>query len=153
MPERRSAVAALLALAGALVLFVALPGVAAAATHRERPIDTITIADVPPGGGEDCVEDPDAQPGVGLRECPKGFDVAALLPFAAGGVAIVLAVVVGWFLVMRRRLARPFPADATVGASGAADGTNAGEWWTCRSCGATNMVGSARCYSCGSWQR
>lgn len=153
MPDRRPAAPALLALASALVLLVALPGAAAAAPGREGPIDRITIADVPPGGGEDCVEDPDANPGVGLRECPKGFDPASLLPFVAGGGAIVLAVVVGWFFVMRRRVSRPFLPDGAAAGGSDAGGGAPGEWWACRNCGATNMVGSARCYSCGSWQR
>ena len=29
----------------------------------------------------------------------------------------------------------------------------AGEWWLCPKCGSTNVVGSARCYACGTWQR
>lgn len=157
----------------ALLVLAALPGIARAAAGSQPSADHVVIADVPPTGGEDCVEDPDLQPGVGLRACPKGFEVVTLLPFVAGGVAIVLAVAVGWLLVMRRRLSRPFLADEAAGAgaagpdaragagsasgagsrSGVGSASGANEWWTCSSCGATNLVESARCYSCGSWRR
>ena len=168
MPDpRRSRARAtlLLALVGALVLLAALPGATFAAAGRDRPIDTITIADVPGTGGEDCVDDPDLHPGTGLRECPKVFDVLSLAPFVAGGVVVLLAIVAGWFLVMRRRASRPFLPDDVVesagtggagrtgGAGGGAAVPAGGEWWTCRNCGSTNMVGSARCYKCGAWQR
>jgi hypothetical protein len=154
---RNARVARLVRVAGiaALVLLAAFPATSLAASRGRLPVDRVVIADVPPGGGEDCVEDPDAQPGVGLRECPKGFDVGTLLPFVAGGVGIVLAVAVGWFLVMRRRVSRPFLADEAVGAGagGSGAGSGSGEWWTCSSCGSTNLAESARCYSCGSWRR
>jgi hypothetical protein len=170
MPERRARVAAVLGLVAALVILAAVPATAFAASGRERPVESIAIADVPPQGGEDCVDDPDAQPGVGLRECPKGFDIAALLPFVAGGVVVLLGIGVGWFLVMRRRASRPFLADDAVGAtgtgtgSGASTGTGTGVpagarpavaagWWTCKNCGSSNMTDSARCYRCGSWPR
>jgi hypothetical protein len=42
--------------------------------------------------------------------------------------------------VLRRTSAPLVPADP-------------GEWWTCRTCGKNNVVGSARCYACGAWQR
>lgn len=169
MLERRARLALPLTLVAALGLLVALPATSLAATVRQAPMDRVVIADVPPGGGEDCVDDPDAQPGVGLRECPKGFEVGTLLPFVAGGVAIVLAVVVGWFLVMRRRVSRPFLPDEAFAAGttgsgegagsvsavrpGSGPGAGSGTWWTCQSCGSTNLVESARCYSCGSWRR
>ena len=157
MPDRRPRYAALLALVAALLLLVALPATSFASPGRERPIDTIAIADVPPTVGEDCVDDPDLHPGTGLRECPKPFNLVSVLPFVGGGVVVLLALAVGWFLVMRRRAARPFLADEAAGA-GAGDGGSgaapaSSEWWTCKSCGSTNMVGSARCYKCGSWQR
>lgn len=157
MPERRVRVGLLLAV-WAFVLLAALPASAFAAAGHLQPIDRVTIADVPDTGGEDCVDDPDANPGVGLRECPKTFNVLSLLPFVAAGVAVVIAIVVGWFLVMRRRVSRPFLPDEVVEAGGGAAGATPGQhaaadWWTCRSCGSTNMVGSARCYKCGAWPR
>ena len=61
----------------------------------------------------------------------------AVLGAAVGGAAIALAAA---FLVLRRRASAPVaPADPA-------------EWWTCRSCGKTNVIGSPRCYACGSWQ-
>ena len=70
-----------------------------------------------------------------------GINLAALLPFvgivAVGGIIALLAA----FFVLRRTAAAPLvPADP-------------GEWWTCRNCGKTNVLGSARCYACGTWQR
>jgi hypothetical protein len=69
-----------------------------------------------------------------------GFDVAGLLPIV--GIAVVGGVVmlIAAFFVLRRTSAPLVPADP-------------GEWWTCRACGKTNVVGSARCYACGTWQR
>ena len=106
MADHRIRGGALLGLVAALLLLVALPSAAFAASGRQHAIDRVAIADVPGTGGEDCVEDPDLHPGTGLRECPKGFDIFSLLPFAAGGVVVLLAVAVGWFLVMRRRASR-----------------------------------------------
>jgi hypothetical protein len=69
-----------------------------------------------------------------------GVNLGALLPIvgivAVGGVVALLAA----FFVLRRTAAPLVPADP-------------GEWWTCRSCGKTNVLGSARCYACGTWQR
>jgi hypothetical protein len=157
MPERRGRRAAcLLAIIGTLLLVVALPASTYAAAGRQQPVGTIAIADVPGTGGEDCVDDPDAQPGVGLKKCDTPFSVASLLPFVAAGFAVLLAVAVGWSLVMRRRASRPFlPDEELAGAGGSTTGSASrsasGEWWTCRNCGSTNMVGSARCYKCGAW--
>ena len=150
----------------AMLLVAAAPATAFAASVGPEPFDRITIADVPDTGGEDCVDDPNAQPGVGLRRCPTAFDIGSLLPFVAGGVALLVALAVGWYLVMRRRLSRPFLPDEAVGAPGGAGGVGgagsagsagsaggSGEWWTCSNCGSSNMIGSARCYKCGSWQR
>ncbi len=69
-----------------------------------------------------------------------GFNLGSLLPIlaivAVGGVLLLIAA-----LVFLRRTSAPLvPADP-------------GEWWTCRTCGKTNVVGSARCYACGAWQR
>ena len=78
--------------------------------------------------------------------CPGGiggFDLGLLLPIAGG---LVVAGVVGLgvaYLVLRRRAGAPLvpePADAEA-------------WWTCSNCGRNNVVGSARCYSCGAWRR
>ena len=160
MADHRIRGAALLGLVAALLLLVALPSAAFAAAGPQHGIDRVAIADVPGTGGEDCVEDPDLHPGTGLRECPKGFDIFSLLPFVAGGVVVLLAVGVGWFLVMRRRASRPFLPDQAVAGAGAGAGVSAGsgaaasgEWWTCKNCGSTNMICSARCYKCGSWAR
>lgn len=165
MADRRPRTARGLALAGAFVVaaaFVAaaaLPAPALGSTGRQSPVDRISIADVPGTGGEDCVDDPNAQPGVGLRQCPETVDILSLLPFVAGGFAVLLAIGAGWYLVMRRRAARPFVVDGAPGAGDAHGGDVGGggagstDWWTCSNCGKTNMVGSARCYSCGSWQR
>ena len=69
-----------------------------------------------------------------------GFNVGAILPIvgivAVGGVIALIAA----FVVLRRTSAPLVPADP-------------GEWWTCRTCGKNNVVGSARCYACGAWQR
>jgi len=69
-----------------------------------------------------------------------GLNLGGLLPIIAilvigGAVALIAA-----FVVLRRTSAPLVPADP-------------GEWWTCRNCGKTNVVGSARCYACGAWPR
>lgn len=66
--------------------------------------------------------------------------LGALLPIVAivvvgGAIALIAA-----FVVLRRTAAPLVPADP-------------GEWWTCRTCGKNNVVGSPRCYACGAWQR
>ncbi|HJP87696.1 MAG TPA: hypothetical protein VJ850_01520 [Candidatus Limnocylindrales bacterium] len=156
--RRRSRAALLVSLAAALLLVAALPSAALAATGRQQPIEHIVIADVPGTQGEDCVDDPGSQPGVGLKKCETPFTIASLIPFVAGGVLVLLAIAVGWYLVMRRRASRPFLPDealATAGGatSGAGGGVASGEWWKCKSCGSSNMVGVARCYKCGAWPR
>jgi hypothetical protein len=69
-----------------------------------------------------------------------GVGLEALLPIVGivvvGGVVALIAA----FVVLRRTSAPLVPADP-------------GEWWTCRNCGKTNVVGSARCYACGAWPR
>ena len=57
----------------------------------------------------------------------------------AGLVGAGLALVVAYFVLRRR-------------AGGPLDPVDAGEWWTCSNCGRQNVVGSARCFSCGTWQ-
>ena len=145
----------LVAVVGAFLLLVALPRPSFAAVGPAATPGEIVNADVPPNQGEDCVDDPDLHPGTGLRECPKGFEVGSVLPFVAIGVGLLLGIGVAWFLVMRRRASRPFlPDPALAGASAGPGGsTGSGDWWTCRTCGSTNMIGTARCYSCGSLQR
>jgi hypothetical protein len=100
-----------------------------------RPGESCSDATPPPGASDVCVD-------VTGPETPgsSGIDLAILLPVlglivAGGAVASVAA-----FFVLRRRASVPFvPAEP-------------GEWWTCRSCGSTNVVGSPRCYACGTWQ-
>jgi hypothetical protein len=69
-----------------------------------------------------------------------GVNLGGLVPILAivvvGGVIALIAA----FVVLRRTSAPLVPADP-------------GEWWTCRTCGKSNVVGSARCYACGAWQR
>ncbi|HXG26713.1 MAG TPA: hypothetical protein VNL94_07680 [Candidatus Binatia bacterium] len=87
---------------------------------------------VPSGRDDPCTED-----GVG------GFDLGFVVPLA-GVVAIAgVGILVGGYLVLRRRAAAPLNPDPV----------DAQDWWTCRNCGRNNVVGSARCYACGSWQR
>jgi hypothetical protein len=156
----RHRIAASLALVVALIVLALAPATALGAMTSPRPVDRILVADAPDTNGEDCVDDPNAHPGVGLRQCPTPFTAASLLPYVAGGVVVLLALAAGWYLVMRRRVSRPFLADETAGGSGAGDGGGgpgsgapSDEWWTCSTCGSSNLVGSARCYKCGSWQR
>jgi uncharacterized membrane protein len=68
-----------------------------------------------------------------------GFDfggLALLVGIIAGGGLILLLAA---FVILRRTSVPMAPADP-------------GEWWTCRTCGKTNVLGSARCYACGTWQ-
>lgn len=69
-----------------------------------------------------------------------GFNIASLLPILGvialgGGILLVAA-----FVILRRTSTPLVAADP-------------GEWWTCRNCGKNNVLGSARCYACGAWQR
>ena len=129
---RAAATLALLALLGLLGTALLAPGAALAV----------------PRPGESC-PDVTPAPGSSLPLCEEGggkvggggtLDLGAVLPIlaaAVGGAAIALVVA---FLVLRRTTAGPIaPADP-------------GEWWTCRSCGKSNVIGSPRCYACGSWQ-
>lgn len=134
------------------------PGAHAGATRTFAALALLTMlgaALLTPGAalaaprpGESCPDTTPA-PGSSVAVCDEGsnpgggggaLDVAALLPFLAAAVAGGAIALVAVFLVLRRRAARPVaPADP-------------GEWWTCRSCGKTNVIGSSRCYGCGSWQ-
>ena len=78
--------------------------------------------------------------GAGTGGGGGGFNLGGLLPILAAlvvGAGLALVVV---YLVLRRRAGAPL------------DPVDAGEWWTCRNCGRNNVVGSARCYGCGTWQ-
>ncbi len=69
-----------------------------------------------------------------------GINLGGLLPILGVlvlGAGLALAIT---YLVLRRRAGAPL------------DPVDAGEWWTCRKCGRNNVVGSARCYACGTWQ-
>jgi hypothetical protein len=96
-----------------------------------------------PGPGSEC--DAEAAPSGESDSCPDGtgFDLGFLLPLG-GAVVLVGAVVLGGaYLALRRRAAVPLMAEPA----------DAAEWWACRNCGRNNVVGSARCYACGAWQR
>ena len=107
------------------------------------------IGQVAPRPGETC---PDTTPAPGSSDfCNDtspttgdvgggGLDLGALLPFLAAAVIGGLLALVAAFVVLGRRSSGPLaPVDP-------------GEWWTCRSCGKANVVGSPRCYACGTWQ-
>jgi hypothetical protein len=68
------------------------------------------------------------------------LNLGAIVPIVAvvgGGLAIAL---VAALLLLRRQAGAPVaPADPT-------------EWWTCSNCGRNNVIGSPRCYACGTWQ-
>ncbi len=119
-----------------LACLVAGWAAAAPSSHAvERPGESCPDTTPAPGASAAFCEDVTDPDGAG----GAGFDLAGLLPLAAavvvGGI-LALALVL---LVMRRRLPGPL---AQAGP---------GEWWTCRQCGATNIAGSPRCYSCGAW--
>lgn len=69
-----------------------------------------------------------------------GLSLGGLLPVVAIVVGAGVIALIAAFVVLRRTSAPLVPADP-------------GEWWTCRTCGKNNVVGSARCYACGAWQR
>jgi hypothetical protein len=142
--RRRRKQAAWPLLAGIVVVAAALPvGVlagrtAVASTGAGNDTDRIVALAPPPAtcrpqetraASNPCF--PTAGGGAGLE---------ALLPIVAivavGGVVALIAA----FVVLRRTSAPLVPADP-------------GEWWTCRNCGKTNVLGSARCYACGAWPR
>jgi hypothetical protein len=149
MPEARrrlrgrgagAPIAALAAVALSLAagLGVAAPAVAVGAdrtTGGERVVQA-----APPV--ETCLPGDTSQTG-GFTVCREatgpGGGLGALLPIAGVVVVAGIAVLLGAFLVLERRTThRLAPAEP-------------GEWWTCRNCGRSNVVGSPRCYACGSW--
>jgi hypothetical protein len=125
---------------GALALgAIAAPSLMLARGAADLPAPAIHQAAVP--GDERCA-DVSPDPDTGQKVCPEPiFSAANILPIAGVVVAAgILALVVG-YVVLRRRASVPLPA------------LDPGEWWKCTNCGATNVVGSPRCYQCGSWQR
>jgi hypothetical protein len=78
--------------------------------------------------------------GAGADGGGGGFSIASLLPIVGVVVAGGLLLLVAAFVVLRRTSTPVVAADP-------------GEWWTCSNCGKTNVLGSARCYACGAWQR
>lgn len=151
MPESRRhgrppgwrAFAGLAAFAALGLLTITAPAVVFGGDGGDLSAPRIHLAAVPEG--EKCT-DASPVPGAGQRACPDGpsggggLNLGPLLPIlgvvvGAGVVALLVA-----FLVLRRRAGAPVaPADP-------------GEWWTCRKCGRNNVIGSARCYACGTWQ-
>ncbi|HUQ43917.1 MAG TPA: hypothetical protein VM451_05835 [Candidatus Limnocylindria bacterium] len=122
-------------LALGLLALVAVALLPAAASAAPRPGESCFDQTAPPTGEGVCadVNDPDAPAGGSLG-------LGLLLPIVAAAVGgAVLALAIGYLYVRRRPLPVAEPADP-------------GEWWTCRSCGSNNVIGSARCYSCGSWR-
>lgn len=129
-----------MALLAAIATFALLaPGLALGRASADLSAPDIHEAAVPEG--ERCTEG-SPNPDVGLKVCEKPLLSAEnLLPIFGGAVgAGVLALVVA-FVVLRRRASVPLEA------------IDSDEWWACPKCGSTNVVGSARCYSCGTWQR
>lgn len=93
--------------------------------------------ETPEPGSSDVCED------VTGPEVPGGsvLDLGFLLPIVGALVAGAAMALVAAYLVLRRRPVAPLePADP-------------GEWWACANCGKTNVIGSARCYACGTWHR
>ena len=98
--------------------------------------------------GESCPDTTPA-PGASVGLCQEGggrvagggsLNLGALLPILAAALAGAAIALVAAILVLRRWAAAPVaPADPE-------------EWWTCRNCGKSNVIGSPRCYACGSWQ-
>jgi hypothetical protein len=136
MPERRRRPGNWALTIASLLAFLAVGLLVGPAAAAPRPGESCFDQTAPPTGADVCadVNDPDA-PASG------GFDLGLLLPILAaalGGVALALAL--GYVVIRRRGEPIAEPADP-------------GEWWTCRNCGSNNVIGSARCYACGSWQR
>ena len=136
----RLAAACLVVVAAAAVPFTALaheagPATGAGVQLAAPPDETCLPQATSAAGGFDVCSPPSTgNPGGG------GFNLGGILPIlvalvVGAGLALVVA-----YLVLRRRAGAPL------------DPVDAGEWWTCRKCGRNNVVGSARCYGCGTWQ-
>jgi hypothetical protein len=100
------------------------------------PAETCKPGETMPAGGfsDICGQNSGAGGGGG------GLNVGGLLPIVAIAVVGGVIALIAAFVVLRRTSTPLVPADP-------------GEWWTCRTCGKNNVVGSARCYACGAWQR
>jgi hypothetical protein len=131
--------------AGALLILLALATpVAALAGTGTRDFTTPGIRQAAPPD-EDCVdESPRSNTGQKLCEDVAGGSgglpswVGTALVAVVGTGVLALAVA---YLVLRRQASIPVaPADPT-------------EWWTCPNCRSTNVIDSARCYSCGTLRR
>ena len=138
MPESRACALPALAAVVAL-LFLALPGSANGRVASDVVAPAIHDAAVP--GDVRCADQsPDPEQRQKVCDTPI-FSLGTILPVVGVVVAGGLLALVVAYLVLRRRASQPFvPADP-------------GEWWVCPKCGSTNVVGSARCYACGTWQR
>jgi hypothetical protein len=127
-----------LAVAGPVAVLASADGApprAAIERDAPRPGESCSDATQAPDPSDVCNDTavPDVPPGGSL-------DLGGLLPILIAVVAgAVLALVAVALVLTRRPSASLAPADP-------------GEWWTCRSCGKTNVVGSPRCYACGTWQ-
>lgn len=137
MPARLAALAALLVL---VLAVLAAPATALARDPGAVPAVDIHLAAVP----ECADESPD--PNGGQKQCEDGTSGGGGLPSWAGTVLMVVVgggvlALLAAFLLLRRRASLPVaPADPT-------------EWWTCPNCRSTNVIDSARCYSCGTLRR
>jgi hypothetical protein len=121
-------------IAAALLLLAVLAVGTASTALAAPPDETCHPGQTFAAGGFDLCAPPKVSNGGG------GFEIGALLPIVLAlvvGAGLALAVA---YFVLRRR------------AGGPLDPVDAGEWWTCTNCGRQNMVGSPRCYSCGTWQ-
>lgn len=134
MAEPRSIASRVALRVGALVVVIAILSTGSAPTTLAAPPDeTCTPGQTFAAGAFD-VCSPQVIGGGG------GIAIGGLLPIVlalaiGAGLALVAA-----YIVLRRR------------AGGPLDPVDAGEWWTCANCGRQNVVGSARCFSCGAWE-
>lgn len=120
------------------LLLLALPSQAFGRTGVEAV--ALQVQDAAPAVDDRCSLEsfkPDGQ-----KQCDQPIlGIGNVLSIAGIVVAAGLLVLVVAYLVLRRRASVPLAP------------TDAGEWWLCPKCGSTNVVGSARCYACGTWQR
>lgn len=136
-----------LVLASVALLAILAPAVALGGGIKATAPTAIT--DAAPRPGESC---PDQTPPPGASDVicndvngpnvngGTGLDLGVLLPILAAALAGAAMALIAGFLVLRRRTGGPIAA------------ADPGEWWTCSNCGKTNVIGSPRCYACGTWQ-